>query len=812
MKKNILFFVSLLILLGTTSLVGIAQISNGGTPYSTLFQLNNNYQNLTFTSPDMKSISAEDLINEAASPNSPRRMGVSVIINKNTTNSGTWTNIPDVGKVWRLQITVNKALALGIYYNDFFIPKGSRLFLYNHDKTQIIGAYTSANNPKQHLFSTQFVEGDKIILEYFQPKNVTQDAIIDISEVAYVYRDIEFSIDKDRSAWWCMIDVACEEGDNWQNQIKGVARISIKIGSSYYWCSGSLINNANNDRTPYFLTASHCGEGSNSSDRNQWIFYFNFQASTCNGTNSGSNSTTGCQLRANDPSFASDGSDFYLLEFNNSIPNFYDVFYNGWNRTNSNEDAGSGVGIHHPAGDIKKISTYDTPLQSSTFWNGNPSHWKLNWAQTVNGKSIMQGGSSGSPIFDSNGLIMGDLTGGYTSNSCTTPSPAYYGKVWYSWDINGTTPATRLKDWLDPNNTGIEKLPGISWQIILPTTDFVADTTEVTEGDTVFFSDLSEPGVYQWEWTFENGDPATSTEKDPWVVYSDTGYVDVTLTATNGDGSDTELKTNYIHINPMAPPIANFEADDTTILPGESIHFSDLSTGTPIGWEWTFEGGSPGVSTVQNPIVRFNNAGVYTITLIATNLGGSDTTTKVDYIVVGGTAPTADFTAGNTNIMQGETVNFTDLSAGDPTTWEWTFEGGTPNTSTDQNPQDILYEEGGAYNVSLTVTNDVGEDTKAIDNYIHVDWVGIRNFSSPMDYRIYPNPGNGIFVIQFATVDNKKVIIKITNTDGNTISTYKFKRNKDTFILNLKSQPTGLYFVNINDGNTTKIKKLSIIR
>ena len=683
--------------------------------------------------------------------------------------------------------------------------------MYNAEKTQIIGAFNSNNNPDSHLFSTEFIEGDKVILEYFQPNNVTVDANIDISEVAYAYRDIDYSIDQNKDAWYCMIDVACEEGDNWENQIRGVARISIKIGGSYYWCSGSLINNTENDRTPYFLTAAHCGEGSNSNDRTQWIFYFNYQANTCNGTNTGSNTTTGCELKANDPSAANNGSDFFLVQFSNAVPSFYNVYYNGWNRTNETDDAGNGVGIHHPAGDIKKISTYDTPLASSTFWNGLPTHWKLNWAPTVNGLSIMQGGSSGSPVFDSNGLIMGDLTGGYASNSCSNPSPAYYGKIWYSWDINGTTPSTRLKDWLDPNNTGIEKLPGISWEIILPTADFVADTTIVTQGDTVFFTDLSNPGVYGWDWTFEGGDPATSSEKNPWTVYSDTGYMDVTLIATNGDGSDTELKTDYIYVNPMAAPVTDFEADPTHLLPGSSTHFTDLSSGNPIEWHWTFEGGSPGVSTLQNPVVRFNNEGIYTITLVAINLGGSDTLVKQDYIVVGGTAPVADFTANTTTIMQGDAVNFTDLSLGDPTEWQWEFEGGTPNISTDQNPQSIVYNEGGSFNVTLTVTNDVGTDTKLVEDYILVDWVGIDDFKSMDDFVVYPNPGSGKFVLKFASSD-KNIAIDVTNAKGKNIYSDKDNIVKDNFVLDLSAQPEGIYFIAIRSNNITTTKKITIIK
>lgn len=812
MKKFTFFFVSLIIIVSGNLFEGYAQISNGGTPYSTMFQLDNHYQHLNFIPPNMKRITEEDLINEAANPNKPRRMGVSVIINKTLLNSGTWTIIPDVGKIWRMQISVNGALALGVYFDDFYIPEGGELFLYNHNKTQTIGAFTSNNNPDSRLFSIQLIEGDEVTIEYFQPANVTQNATISISEVAYAYRDIEFMNDQSRDAWWCMINVACEEGDNWENQIKGVARLLLKVGSNYGWCSGSLINNTDNDRTPYFLSAAHCGEGSNANDRNQWIFYFNFEASTCNGTGSGYNSTTGCQLRAHDPSFSLDGSDFYLVEFNNSIPNSYDVFFNGWNRTNSNEDAGNGVGIHHPAGDIKKISTYDTPIVSSTFWNGLPSHWKIIWAQTVNGKSNIQGGSSGSPIFDMNGLIMGDLTGMYASNSCTNPSPAFYGKVWYSWDHNGNTAATRLKDWLDPSETGMEKLPGISWQIIPPVADYIADATEITQGDTVFYTDLSEPGIYEWDWTFESGNPEISAEENPWVVYSDTGFFDVSLTVTNADGTDTEIKTDYIQVNPMAIPEADFEADDTHILPGASVHFTDLSTGDPFLWEWTFEEGSPGTSTQQNPTIRFNNEGVFTVTLIVTNLGGSDTLVKEDYIIVGGTAPVADFTADKTHIMQDETVNFSDLSTGDPIEWAWEFEGGTPGTSTEQNPENILYATGGTFNVSLNVTNAVGSDLKIIEDYILVDWVGIEDFEGSDDFRIYPNPGTGIFIIQFASTDNKEVKIDVSDIEGNIISKKKFIRDKNTFVLDLQSQPNGLYFISIINGDNHVIKKLSIIR
>ena len=811
MRKFYLFVLALSIGLLTVSGNLTAQISDGGTPPSILFQLDDEFQKLDFESPDMNAINQQDLLDEADGGIAPRRMGVSVIVNKGIENSGNWTELPGGDKVWRLELEVPGALALGVYYNDFYLPEGGQLFLYNANKKQILGAYTQQINPDDNLFSTEFVQGDKVILEYWHPKGQTENPRLNISEVAYAYRDIEFGTNGDRDSWWCMIDVACEEGDNWENQIDGAARISIKIGGSYFWCSGSLINNTENDRTPYFLTAAHCGGTASSYDLNQWVFYFNYQAATCGGNSSGSQTMTGCSLKAKDISQADNGSDFYLVEFNQVIPVVYQVYYNGWNRTNNADDAGSGVGVHHPAGDIEKISTYTTPLLSSTFWNGLPSHWKLQWSETVNGTSIMQGGSSGSPIFDSNGLIMGDLTGGYTSNSCSNPSPAYYGKLWYSWDQNGTTAGSRLKDWLDPNETGIEKLPGVSWQNIPPDADFEADNNTIMQGDTVFFNDISGPGIIEREWTFTGGNTDISTEKNPFVVYSDTGYFDVTIYVENADGTDTELKEDFIHVTAMPLPVADFDAEFKFIKTSKSNHFYDLSADNVTEWYWEFEDGSPATSTLQNPQARWSNEGTFNVTLTATNLGGDNTIVKEDYITVGGEAPVADFESSNTHINQNESVSFTDLTTNNPEYWEWTFEGGTPETSEEQSPQDIVYEEGGAFNVTLKVINGIGDDTMLLEDYILVDWVGMSEFEGPNDFRVYPNPGNGIFVIKFAEADNQEITVEVMDNTGRKIREFDTTKNK-SFVVDLSSEKAGLYIINLKSGNTNVSRKVSLVK
>jgi hypothetical protein len=472
--KNLNFYsvlLSLCLLFGLNNNAN-AQISHGGTPPSfTEKSISNNYELREFSKPDMKKITEQDEEN-AGKKDVLRRIAVSIQANLNTKNSGTWTNLPDgSGRIWRLKIKSKDALALGIYYDNFWLPVGGRLYLYNEDKTQVIGAFTEQNNPKNGLFATELIQGETVTLEYFEPAKKFGNPVINISEIAYLYRDIDF-VFKNKgpefgSSDYCEINVNCSpEGDNWQDEKRGVARILVKAGANYGWCSGSLVNNVNQDCTPYFLTAEHCADGTSASDLNQWVFYFNYEGAGCSNpsTEPTPNSLTGATLKANND--ASTGSDFYFVLLNDTVPSSYNPYYNGWN--NENSASPSGVGIHHPSGDIKKISTYTSSL-TSTGYNGNglQSHWRIFWSATANDHGVTEGGSSGSPIFDNNGKIVGTLTGG--SSFCDSPDdPDYYGKFSYHWDMNGSTVSERLKDWLDPNNTGAITLDGTNSCGIIP--------------------------------------------------------------------------------------------------------------------------------------------------------------------------------------------------------------------------------------------------------------------------------------------------------------------------------------------------------
>jgi hypothetical protein len=160
------------------------------------------------------------------------------------------------------------------------------------------------------------------------------------------------------------------------------------------------------------------------------------------------------------------GSDFILLEASDAtIPGSYYPYWAGWDATGAGSTGG--VCIHHPAGDLKKISTY-TGTTANSFWGGPMgTHWRVTWAATANGHGVTEGGSSGSPLFNSSKRVIGTLTGGgscCTSGGCgpgTGPGMSdYYGKVSYHWQSNPGPASMRLKNFLDPQSTGTLSMDG----------------------------------------------------------------------------------------------------------------------------------------------------------------------------------------------------------------------------------------------------------------------------------------------------------------------------------------------------------------
>lgn len=439
-----------------------AQKSDTSIPKSVVFNLNDP----TFVEANKKvlpqlnltTIAAED---EIDSQNGlPPRFGIPVDVNYDLTNSGVWTTLPNDDRIWRLKIKCQEAVSINLLYDKFWLPDGAKRHLYTEDKTQILGGFTSDNNRGKRYdpapFTTGLLFSESVIIELYEPKNVEDLSIIAIDKVVHGYNELSQMADANGygDSGPCQVNVNCPEGQNWQEEKKGIALILI---NGYRMCTGSLVNNTSEDLKPYFLTADHCIgtlDATGDTDASHYSFYWNYESSSCsNSSNYNPQSTSGATLRANNAN-----SDFALFELTESpLSSNIPVKFNGWDRTTSPTQGG--VGIHHPRGDFKKIATHNMvpiSVESNT-------HWRLSWIATPNGHSVTEPTSSGSPLFTNNKRIIGQLHGGvYPNLDCEDPANdvGRYGKFSVSW--NGTIPQRRLKDWLDPTNLNPQFLDGLS--------------------------------------------------------------------------------------------------------------------------------------------------------------------------------------------------------------------------------------------------------------------------------------------------------------------------------------------------------------
>jgi len=545
--------------------ISYAQLSEGGTPYS--FDNTLPWVKLSKTdlaAPNIVQAKIEDDLND---PRMAYRVGINLPVNLNPTNSGTWQTLANGDVVWRLKIKSDDAMALALYYNDFWIPDGGKVFIYNENKNQVLGAFTSAYNTVNTIRATQMIQGESLTIEYYAPAGTIGFPVLDIKEVVYFYRGVEDFINGYLNeagmtgypkADPCQVDVACTpESTGWSEQIDAAVHYTFNDGTGTYVCSASMINNTAADCTPYILTAWHCGEPNAGTNISNWTWYWNYQKATCSPGSNGSDPSKGTQTMTGGTVVASSGngtlsnppgtnqvagSDFYLVQLSSEPPTAYNAYYAGWNRANVGSP--SGVSVHHPAGSAKKISTYTSTLTNGNFNGGAAnSHWVVQWAATTNGHGVTEGGSSGSPIFDNNGRIVGQLSGG--SSFCSNPTATdVYGKMYMNWDQCGTATTARLESFLDPIGTGAMTMDGTYQPCtppvpVPPTCAISASATTITAGGSVNFTDNSTGVPTSWSWNFGGGGaPATSTAQNPsGIVFGTPGVYTVTFTATNAQGS-----------------------------------------------------------------------------------------------------------------------------------------------------------------------------------------------------------------------------------------------------------------------------------
>ncbi|MBV6441436.1 MAG: PKD domain-containing protein [Haliscomenobacteraceae bacterium CHB4] len=253
-----------------------------------------------------------------------------------------------------------------------------------------------------------------------------------------------------------------------------------------------------------------------------------------------------------------------------------------------------------------------------------------------------------------------------------------------------------------------------------PVAAFTASPTSGCGPLTVQFTNQSSGNPTNYNWSFPGGNPSSSTQQNPVVVYNNPGTYSVTLTVSNAAGTSTATQNNYITVN--AVPTASF----TSSINGATVTFTNNSNGAT-SYLWNFGDGQ--TSNAANPTHTYANDGTYTVTLSATNACGTTTATQTVVIV---TPPTAGFSASPTSGCAPLTVQFTNQSSPNVTSWNWQFPGGSPSSSTAQNPL-VVYNTPGIYSVTLTVSNAAGSNTATQNNYITVNTTPTAGFTSSIN-------------------------------------------------------------------------------
>jgi PKD repeat protein len=206
---------------------------------------------------------------------------------------------------------------------------------------------------------------------------------------------------------------------------------------------------------------------------------------------------------------------------------------------------------------------------------------------------------------------------------------------------------------------------------------------------------------------------ASSYMGDYLSITSKGGRVYPVWTDTRGGEFKTYVSPFIIGLN------ASFTASATNVCTGGSVTFADHSTGPPTNWQWSFPGGTPSSYTgATPPAITYNTPGTYDVTLVVTDATGTDTETKTGFVTVANVF--ADFSASSTRIFIGNSITFTNLSTCSPTTWNWSFPGGTPSSFSGANPPAITYSTVGTYDVILSVTKGTTTDVETKTGYIQV--------------------------------------------------------------------------------------------
>ena len=443
-----------------------AQVGHGGEPLFNHSAAKVKTETVYLSVVDNEKYIAEDMDHKRGA--GPMRVGIQRNCDIDVLSSSTVVK-DGSGVHYLLAISSPGAVFQNICFDRFEMVDGATLYIYDRSGELVLGSFEKSDVLDGGDFLTQAIPGDMAYLEYNVPEGSESGSLhIDqichgykniFGTIASIYDDAEASLKGPHGSAEgnCHINVVCPEGDDWRDQIRAVVAIQISTSNAAYMCSGTLLNNTRQDFTPYVLSAYHCQDESSIGTIRNFVTYFNYETSTCNGTTGNTTRSLSGAERVAKYSYSS-GSDFLLLRLNRQVPDAYKPYYAGWDRQSISTPT-NGACIHHPGGDYKKISI---PRSVSVAPSSYNKFYMTYWYSGSQNKGVTEEGSSGSALFNAEKRVIGQLYAG--SSSCENMSGYdMYGRFSVSWNGNNTSTG-RLSSWLDPDGTGVTTLDGLDYQ------------------------------------------------------------------------------------------------------------------------------------------------------------------------------------------------------------------------------------------------------------------------------------------------------------------------------------------------------------
>lgn len=497
---------------------------------------------IRFEALDLEAIATQDALRESGG--GLLRFAFPHAVDLSTERFGQWDEVGEQS-IWRFRVHAEDATLTNFGFKDVRMPSEAQLFIYSPkaassrqgDTYSVIGPYGDEINQPQGVFWTPNLVGEDAIIEVSLPTAQRNQFSLVLQQVSHGYRGfgraardyqqpaVESADNAKTScdtlggsrSGSCNQDVAClSEDDPWNDPRRSVGAYQV---NGVDFCTGSLVNNTNNDQRMLFMTARHC---IGPSDAANVVIFWNYEWPTCRRPGAAG----GTDVNPPDPNQSSSGtsfiaatrdpfsgascpggvgdecSDMILVEVNGTPDEAWDLYWSGWDRRPPPSICADGPGadptnglcatIHHPGVDEKRITWVNTDIEIGSIAGSDNVHWHPFWHTSppelpnmppappaTIPPAVTEGGSSGSPLYSADRRLIGVLSGGPAFCGATGASLSdFYGGLFHGWEgLDPLDDTTRMRPHLDPAGTNPEFIDGTAGIGF----DLTADPTDISQ-------------------------------------------------------------------------------------------------------------------------------------------------------------------------------------------------------------------------------------------------------------------------------------------------------------------------------------------